>query len=234
MNFIVAPEVFALLPEACFGVVVVKGVDNTRARQEIEDLLTASVRLVSEKFQTTKVKEAPEILPYREAFQTLGINPNKYMSSIEAMSSRIAKQKDFPRISPLVDLVNAISLKHLVPMGAHDLAAADGDIQVRLSRQGDSFIPFGSDTAEGLADGELIYSAGSMVKTRRWIWRQSEQGCVTAGTRDIFFPIDGFYGQNEQRVTAARDELAVCLERLFAVPVTVGMVDRTNSSLVIS
>lgn len=233
MNFIVAPEVFALLPEVCFGVVVVKGVDNSSARQETEELLAASVRLASEKFQTGKVKEAAEILPYREAFQTLGINPNKYMSSIEAMSSRIAKQKEFPRISPLVDLVNAVSLKHLVPMGAHDLAAADGDIQVRLSRQGDSFIPFGSDTAEILADGELIYSAGSIVKTRRWIWRQSEQGCVTGATRDVFFPIDGFYGQNEQRVIAARDELAEWLERLFAVPVTVGMVDKTNPSLAI-
>lgn len=233
MNFVVAPEVFALLPDVCFGVVVVKGVDNTSIRQETEALLAASIQLVSERFQTGKVKEAAEILPYREAFQTLGINPNKYMSSIEAMSSRIVKQKDFPRISPLVDLANAVSLKHLVPMGAHDLAAADGDIQVRLSRQGDSFIPFGSHMAEMLEAGELVYSAGSVVKTRRWIWRQSEQGCVTEQTKDVFFPIDGFHGRNAQQVIAARDELAGCLERLFAAPVMVGLVDKINPYLAI-
>ena len=30
-----------------------------------------------------------------------------------------------------------------------------------------------------IEDDELIYSAGDNVRTRRWIWRQSEQGKIT-------------------------------------------------------
>ena len=68
-----------------------------------------------------KVKESPEIVPYREAFRALDINPNKFMCSIEALLTRIAKGKGFPEISPVVDFGNAVSLKYRLPIGAHDM-----------------------------------------------------------------------------------------------------------------
>jgi len=172
-----------------------------------------------------------EILPYREAFAKLGLNPNKFPSSIEAMASRIEKKKGFPSINPAVDLGNAISLKYLLPLGAHDIDSAAGDICVRFSRPGDRFIPFGENEAEILDEGELIYSVGGKVKTRRWIWRQSEEGKVTAASRNIFFPIDGFVDQNYAQVLAARDELAGCLEALFDCKTITGLVDRNNREM---
>ena len=116
-------------------------------------------------------------------------------------------------------------------MGAHDIDAASGDIQVRFSRQGDLFTPFGETAAEQLEAGELIYSAGDRVKTRRWIWRQSEEGKVTGNSRNIFFPIDGFSDKNLARVIAARDELAAFLDQIFGASVQVGLVDRDNPTL---
>ncbi len=94
MKFIL--KLFQALPQACFGVVAVKGVDNTKTSSEIEALLAENIQKCEEKYNGKKVKEQPEILPYREAFRTLGINPNKFMCSIEALLTRIAKGKDFP------------------------------------------------------------------------------------------------------------------------------------------
>lgn len=231
MKFIVADEAFAKLETVCFGVILAKGVDNSIPNTAVTDLLASSIRFIEEKMAAVKTKEAPEILPYREAFTKLGINPNKFMSSIEAMASRIEKKKGFPQINPVVDLGNAISLKHLVPLGAHDIDSASGDIYVRFSREGDSFIPFGEEQAEVVDPHELIYSVGDKVKTRRWIWRQSEQGKVTADSRNIFFPIDGFSDRNKDHVLAARNELASLLQQLFHCPVEVGFVDRDNRSI---
>jgi DNA/RNA-binding domain of Phe-tRNA-synthetase-like protein len=228
MKFMVAEHVFTALENVCFGVVVARGITNKTENKEVAKLFHESIQSVEEKFQHEKVKEAKEIAVYREAFEKLGMNPNKFMSSIEAMTSRIEKKKGFPSINPIVDLGNAVSLKYLVPLGAHDLDHADADIVVRFSREGDTFIPFGQTEAEILDDGELIYSVGERVKTRRWIWRQSEEGKITEESQQIFFPIDGFKGQNDEKVIQARDELAELLKRLFDCEVAVGFVDRDN------
>jgi len=231
MKFVVSEEVFEKLDNVCFGIVVARGMQNRGQNDEVGKCLEASIQAIEKKIENAKVKEAEEIVPYRDAFSKLSINPNKFMSSIEAMASRIGKKKGFPQINTAVDLGNAISLKYLVPLGAHDIDSAEGDIGVRFSVQGDRFIPFGEAEEEILEPGELIYSAGDKVKTRRWIWRQSEQGKVTEESKNIFFPIDGFSDCNYQSVIGARDELASLLQHLLGCAVTVGFVDKNTREM---
>jgi len=148
MKFKVEKEIFDKLPEACFGVVMAKGIDNSKIYPEIEQLLSDGIQTAKLRFEGKKVKEEPDILPYREAFRTLGINPNKYPCSIEALFTRIAKGKGMPFINPVVDLGNAISLKYTLPMGAHDLGNENEDICIRFAKDGDVFLPFGADKEE--------------------------------------------------------------------------------------
>ena len=56
---------------------------------------------------------------------------------------------------------------------------------------------------------------GNLVHTRRWTWRQSENGKVEPSTTRIAFPIDGFMGVNEDEVRAACEELAAVLRDEF-------------------
>lgn len=128
MKFIVEKEIFEKLPSACFCVVMARGIDNSKAYPEIDKLLDESIENATQYFEGKKVKEESDILPYREAFRTLGINPNKYLCSIEALFTRIAKGKGMPHINPIVDLGNAISLKYTLPMGAHDLGGSSENI----------------------------------------------------------------------------------------------------------
>lgn len=229
MKFSVSSEVFEKLDNVCFGVIVAKGIDNSLVKNDIVEKLDQSIKDCEDKFKDTKVKELEGILCYRDAFKELGINPNKFMSSIEAMLTRTSKGKGLPNISPIVDLGNAVSLKYMVPLGAHDIDTLEGDIEVRFSKEGDSFIPLGTEETEILEDGELIYSAGDNVRTRRWIWRQSEQGKITNESKNIFFPIDGFTNKNYDSVMSARDELASLLKEVFSCDVKVGFIDKNNT-----
>ena len=229
MKFSVSSEVFEKLDNVCFGVIVAKGIDNSLVKNDIVEKLDQSIKDCEDKFKDTKVKELEGILCYRDAFKELGINPNKFMSSIEAMLTRTSKGKGLPNISPIVDLGNAVSLKYMVPLGAHDIDTLDGDIEVRFSKEGDSFIPLGTEETEILEDGELIYSAGDNVRTRRWIWRQSEQGKITNESKNIFLPIDGFTNKNYDSVMSARDELASLLKEVFSCDVKVGFIDKNNT-----
>ncbi|MGL6105964.1 B3/B4 domain-containing protein [Romboutsia sp.] len=228
MKFKVSKEVFNKLNDVCFGVVVARGLDNKKDLEIITNLLNKSISGVEEYFKDKNVKESLEISPYRDAFKELGVNPNKFMSSIEAMTSRVAKSKGLPNINPIVDLGNAVSLKYLVPLGAHDIGHANNDICVRFSKNGDKFVPFGEENEEILEDGELIYSIGDEVKTRKWIWRQGEVGKITDNTVDVFFPIDGFKNKNEEKVIQARDELAILLREIFDCKIDIGFIDKNN------
>ena len=230
VRFVVEDAVFDKLPQVCFGVVVVRGVDNALLRPEVATLLGEEIHRAEARFAGRRARELPEVLPYREAFAALGINPNKFLCSIEALLARIEKGKGLPSINPLVDLGNAISLRYALPIGAHDLGAAPGDVQVRFSRGGDRFVPFGEEAPEYLDAGELIYGVGDAVKTRRWIWRQSEQGKVTENTREVFFPLDGFAGRNDEALRRARDDLAEGAARIFGASVITGFVDTVARS----
>ena len=231
MKFIVEKEIFEKLPNACFGVVMARGVDNSRAYPEINSLLNESIQAAAQRFEGKKVKEEADVLPYREAFRALDINPNKYLCSIEALFTRIAKGKGMPHINPVVDLGNAVSLKYTLPMGAHDLGGSSDDICIRLVQPEDTFLPFGSDAEERPDAGEVVYAVGHQVRTRRWTWRQSEHGKITDTSSDIFFPIDGFTDFNKDKVIAARDELQELVMKIWGCNVTVGLVDAEHPSM---
>ena len=131
MYYQVSKEFFEKLPNAYFGAVAVRGLDNTREIPELEQMLAENVATCEAYFTGKKPKETEDIVPYRTAFTALGINPNKFMCSIEALLTRIAKGKGFPHINAAVDLGNAVSIKHRLPMGAHDLDTIDEGLDVR-------------------------------------------------------------------------------------------------------
>ena len=228
MRFVVKKEIFEELPSACFGVVMAKGIDNNNAYPEIEQFLDESIQAAMQRFEGRKVKEDPDILPYREAFRALNINPNKYFCSIEALFTRIVKVKGVPHINPVEDLGNAISLKYTLPMGAHDLGKSSEDICIRLARPDDTFLAFGGEKDETPDLDEVVYAIGQQVRTRRWTWRQSENGKITSASTDIFFPIDGFTDFNRERVLAAQDELQMRIARIWGCKTIVGLVDSEN------
>lgn len=225
MFYSVSAELFEKLPTACFGVVAVRGVDNHAAVPEIAARLREGIARREAYFEGKPVKTDPHIEPYREAFRTLQINPNKYLCSIEALLSRIAKKKGFPTINPIVDLGNAVSLEHFLPIGAHDLGTIPEGLEVRPAVEGDSFVPFGGEGTETPDPGEIVYVSGHQVRTRRWTWRQSEIGKITEETSSVLFPIDGFSDVNGEEVRKAAADLAESLERLFRVQCETDFVD---------
>lgn len=233
MKFEIAKEVFDLLPNAYFGVVAVKGMDNTKEIAELEAQLAENIAQCEKDFEGIKVKNAEDIVPYRDAFKAIGINPNRYMCSIEALLDRIAKGKGFPHINAIVDLGNAVSIKYHLPIGAHDMATIEESLDVRYADADDTFIPFGNGEMEKPEDKEVVYVSGHEVRTRRWTWRQSEIGKIQESTSDVLFPIDGFVDLNKDKVEAAAAELAEMAEKYFGVKAQVGFIDKDNRAFIV-
>jgi DNA/RNA-binding domain of Phe-tRNA-synthetase-like protein len=228
VKFIIEDKVFEALPTVCFGVVVARGLDNSKQSTEILALLNEAMAGARAKYRGVNIKEHPDLLCYREAFKKIGFNPNKFLSSVEALTSRVVKGGQLPDVNSLVNLANAVSLKYTLPMGAHDLNSVTGDIAVRFSRGGEAFMPFGADEPEVMPVGEMVYADDRDIRTRRWIWRQSDRGKVTPVSANIFFPIDGFADANLEAVLQAREELSRHLEKYFKVETEQYLLDINN------
>lgn len=231
MKFKVYEELFEKMLDVCFGVVVGYGIDNKNSNSDIEKMLNDEMKSIRKRLAGQNLKEFEHIKPYREAFRELGVNPNKFMSSIEAIAKRVVKGNDLPAINPVVDLVNALSLKYILPMGAHDIDALEDEIAVRFTVEGDTFIPLGSDKMENVEAGELVYADSKRIRTRRWIWRQSDRGRITEESKNIFFPIDGFISKNKESVSQAMELLANLLKNHFNCTTKKFFIDKDNNEV---
>lgn len=185
MKYFIDNYVFERNPDVCFGIVIGKNLKNQSTTQAIDVELVYEENRLRKEIPADQLKEHPSYSNYRNALKAFDINPNKYMNSIEAMTKRVLKGQQLPRINALVDGCNTIGLRHKISLGGHDLKDIQSDLSVRLSKDGDIFLPFG--------------------QTRYWLWRQSELGKMTLDTKDVFFQLVGFKNNMTALKNAIKD-----------------------------
>ncbi len=86
-----------------------------------------------------------------------------------------------------MDFYNAVSLRHVVPAGGFDLDALEGPLQLRLTRDGDTFHALDDSSPESVVPGEVAYASDGEILTRHFVWKQSRRGLLEESTRSSFF-----------------------------------------------
>ncbi len=173
----------------------------------------------------------PAIARWEQAFEAEDINPRTHMPSVAALAQRCLRGDYVRSINPAADIANLISLRHLVPVGAHDVDQLPGDIAVRLSRAGDTFTASAGDETGKPPSGEPVYATGTEIRTRRWVWRQAEKAMTTPESRSVVFPVDGFTDATAERVESATHELALLAKATLGGDVSYGYVNADKTSL---
>lgn len=231
MHFFIQKDLFDLLPDLTIGMVAAMGLDNTRPSEDIGQLLQQSIDELKKNFVGDKAQDHPRIKPWRTAFTKLGISGSKFPSSVESMARRILKGDPFPRINPLVDLYNSLSLKYLVPMGGHDLDTLRGDIHLRFAEGWEPFTPMGGGETITVSKGELVYRDDQEVLTRNWVWRQCEKDKATEKTKNIFIPIDVLGEVGSQRAEEIIHELSELVPKYLGGTLFSAILNREKTSV---
>ena len=230
MQYSVNPTIFNNSPNLKFGILIAHNIQNSPTTQKDEQRLKSAENLVRKKYQIEHIKEIPNIFFYREVMSKNGINPNRYLSSVEAMFSRTLKGGSLPNINAMVDLCNAVSLENVISLGAHDLKDLHNDLEIRFSKKGDIFLPFGQTEYENVDENELVFASGNIVQIRKWIWRQSELGKTTINSHDLFFQIVGFENNSNSFQKAISDIEKLITDRFNGVYKTY-IIDKNNPSV---
>ncbi len=221
MKFCIAPDLLASRSDYLVGVVVARLVDNRRHADDSSTVLLRQAEAMILQQRTDSLRSSL----WRSALEQFGIDVRQHPPAIDRLLERVRGGQPMPPVNPAVDLANAVALRHHVSLGVHDLDAVKGDITVRLAREGDSFLPFGSDEVEAVPVGEPIYADERDVRTRWWISHQSRHGRAEERSHTLFFPIDGFAGQTDGQVRAAVAELATLLREHLGAATMTAVVD---------
>lgn len=231
MKYTVDESVFEINPNLRFGIIIGEGIKNSETSPVDEARLRSAEEKMRTSIKTEGIRDLRNVSLYREIMTKSGINANKYMASVEAMYKRIVKGGQLPLINALVDLCNAVAVEEMISLGAHDLDDIEEDLEVRFSRQGDIFLPFGETEYEDVGPGEIVFTSGNVVQTRKWLWRQSELGKTDLESNHLIFQLVGFGGNGDQSLDKALNSIEELILNRFGGRFNTFVVDKENRAI---
>lgn len=164
-----------------------------------------------ERLETASEADMPEIAAWRRAYSQMGLKPTKYRSAAEALLRRFKRDGEIPRVHPVIDLCNAMSLAFALPVAVFALDHVDGFLEVRHAAGTETYLAWSGET-ESIPEGEVIFAdASGHAHARRWTFRQSRTSTLRPETTRALVVAEGLHG------TAAADirSLLDALEREF-------------------
>jgi DNA/RNA-binding domain of Phe-tRNA-synthetase-like protein len=162
--------------------------------------------------------EFPEVRAWRRTYTRLGLRPTQYRCASESLLRRLRKEGSLPRIHPVVDLCNAISVAYAIPVAVLDVdRIAEPWLQVRHARGDETYTTFGGGT-EHPAAGEVTFAdSAGRAHARRWTNRQSGYSAVGAETRRVLVVAEGMHETAAVDVAELTGAVEGELERLWGV-----------------
>lgn len=151
----------------------------------------------------------PEVLAWRRAFARMGLKPTQYRCASESLLRRLRKEGTLPRIHPVVDLCNAISVAYAVPVAVLDADRIAGPLlEVRYAHGDEDYTTFGGGT-EHPAPGEVTYAdSAGRAHARRWTNRQSGHSAVSEHTSRILVVAEAMHDGGAETVSEAMKTIA--------------------------
>jgi DNA/RNA-binding domain of Phe-tRNA-synthetase-like protein len=150
------------------------------------------------------------VLRWQDAYRSFGVKPRDARPSVDALLRRAASDNGLPQINPLVDLYNAISILHRVPIGGEDLDRYDGAARLVLASGTEPFCTtrHGEPAVEHPEPGEPIWVDDTGITCRRWNWRQTSRTAIGTDTRRVGFIIDSLDAPDHPGARHAATRLA--------------------------
>ncbi|MFE4253552.1 B3/4 domain-containing protein [Streptomyces sp. NPDC056910] len=209
----VSDEVRTLAPEFRHVAIEAYGLVNSPSGEGTSALLDDAARRLAARLDGRAPHEDPHMVAWRAAYTAFGAKPSRTRNSAEALAKRALADGGLPRINTLVDVYNAISVAHLIPVGGEDLDHIKGGMRLVRATGEERFatVAGGADVVEHPDAGEVVWCDDDGVTCRRWNWRQGTRTRLTEESVNALFLLEAMGPHCD--VAAAGTELAELLEK---------------------
>jgi DNA/RNA-binding domain of Phe-tRNA-synthetase-like protein len=210
----VAPEIFVRWPDYRVLVIVADGLNQDEAQSTGGASPLSKAEETVRALNVTDWTAHPHIAEWMEAFKGFGAKPKRTSPSALALLKRV--NDGLPRIDPVTDSYNAISIAHVLPIGGEDFAAYVGHPRLVLATGDEPFdtIDQGEPFIDHPAPGEVIWRDDAGVTCRRWNWRQGVRTRIMPETTTALFILEALGAMPDEELLAAGAELVAGLRAL--------------------
>ncbi|MGY1502864.1 B3/B4 domain-containing protein [Streptomyces sp. QTS52] len=215
LTLTVSDEVRTLAPGFTHVAIEAHGLVNGPSTDASSALLDDAARRLAARLDGRAPHEDPHMAAWRDTYTAFGSKPSRTRNSAEALAKRALTDAGLPRINVLVDLYNAISVAHLVPVGGEDLDRIRGGMRLVRATGAEEFVTVagGEETVEHPDAGEVVWCDDAGVTCRRWNWRQGPRTRLTEQTTSAVFLLECLPPMTTAEAEAAGAELAELLEK---------------------
>ena len=210
VELVIAPEVLRLGVVATY--LVVEGLDNREGDEGFERYREELCERLVGEYDEDFVRDDPVLEGFRELRRRIGRSIRKYPCSTESLIGFLRRRGGLPSINLAVDIYNCVCLETRLTLGAHDLDRVTGQINLRLARGDEHFVPLGSDKVEAVGAGEYCYIDDGDEVLCRLDYRQCDRTKVGVETTRAFFIIQGNAHTTEEDLERAKTRLAELLD----------------------
>ncbi len=197
MLFRHSPDIWRDFPELAAAVVFVTGITECAS---VDTSLSRLYGIAASRLNGGSESELPEIQAWRRAFSRMGLKPTQYRSASEALLRRFRQDGALPRIHPLVDLCNALSLAFAIPVAVFDVSKVADHLEVRRAVGDETYLTF-SGAVEAPEKGEVVFADGAgRCHARRWTNRQSGHSAVGPESRDVLIVAEAMHDKAQDDV----------------------------------
>ncbi len=215
MYFCHTPAIWLEFPQLIPGLLLI---DRIEPSADVAARLDRFYQRAAVRLAAGPESDLPEIQAWRRAYAQMGMKPTQYRSAAEALLRRFRRENTLPRLHPLVDLCNAVSLSFALPVAVFDLAGVDQFLEVRHATGAETYIAFNGEI-EHPDPGEVIFAdAANQVHARRWTFRQGRRSTVGASTRRALIVSEGLHSTAAEDVAALIDTLAAEITAVWEPP----------------
>jgi DNA/RNA-binding domain of Phe-tRNA-synthetase-like protein len=200
--------VLDLRPDYTALIIVADGLDPGPSDETTDALLSDAEARARAALAGRSPGDLAPVAAWRLAYQAFGAKPKRTRPSVEALLRRV--EAGLPRIDRLTDIYNAISVRHLLPVGGEDLAMYRGPARLARAAGDEPFDTMrdGRPVMEYPEPGEVIWRDDDGVTCRCWNWRQCVRTRITHATTSAMFILDGLAELGPGGLMTAGQDLA--------------------------
>ena len=220
MQFSHSREIWNDFPELAPGVLAVGEITAT---VDVEERTAGFFVQAEARLESHVEGELPEIQAWRRAYSKMGLKPTQYRCASEALLRRFRQERALPKIHPLVDLCNAVSMAFAVPVAAFDRAKIAGDLEVRYADGSEVYESFSGDTEHPQPHEVIFADQAGMAHARRWTNRQSGLSAVREATTDVVIVGEALHASAHEDMERLVETLAEEIDRVWATRARTGV-----------
>lgn len=197
MEFIVEKDVIDL------GVTI-RGVQITNVNNQIYS--NELKKYIDEHIQKLLAKETLEtinddiIQGFYDLHKVVNVPKRKNPPASENLLKILVKKQTAFSINPVVDIYNLISMETRLALGAHDVDHIDGNMNLRITKGNENFIPLGQSEPKPVKEGVYSYIDDSNDVLCYLEIRQVDKTKITSDSKNIFYIVQGNLNTSQEYV----------------------------------